>query len=315
MKNQYQYLFGPVPSRRLGRSLGLDLTPYKTCCFDCIFCQLGRTVEKTVIRKEYVPLSDALSEVEGWMKTDGNADYITLSGSGEPTLHSRFGEALEFIGRWAVPSALLTNGALFHLPEVRESAACADVVKISLSAWDQTSFEWVNRPHRQIQFRKVIEGVQAFRKQFQGMLWIEVFIVSGVNSAAKNVAKIAELVKTVSPDKIHLNTVVRPPAEDFAAGLPKDRMKALADLFTPPAGLIPEFNTGAVPGMAANENAILAMLMRRPCTMEQISRTFGMNVNETSKYLGNLMRSNSIRMIHDDRVVYYKAVAGASTSG
>ena len=149
----YKYLFGPVPSRRLGRSLGVDLTPHKTCSLDCVFCQLGRTTEKTIARQEYVPTDKVLAELAEWLDRDGQADYITLSGSGEPTLHSGFGKVLEFIrSKSVIPAVLLTNGTMLQLPEVREAAACANVVKISLSAWNQASYEWVNRPHNQLRF-------------------------------------------------------------------------------------------------------------------------------------------------------------------
>lgn len=131
---KYNHLFGPVPSRRFGRSLGIDLTPYKTCSFDCIFCQLGKTTVKTLERREYVPAAEVIEELDDWIKSGGEADYITLSGSGEPTLHSRFGEIIEFArGASSIPVALLTNGSTLGIPEVRAAAAKADVVKISLS--------------------------------------------------------------------------------------------------------------------------------------------------------------------------------------
>ena len=150
---EYKYLFGPVPSRRFGRSLGVDLTPYKTCSLDCVFCQLGRTTKKTVTRQEYVPTDSVLAELVEWLKRDSQADYITLSGSGEPTLHSRFGDVLEFIrSKTTIPAVLLTNGTMLQFRQVREAAACANVVKVSLSAWDQASYGWVNRPHKQLQF-------------------------------------------------------------------------------------------------------------------------------------------------------------------
>ena len=150
--NKYRYLFGPVPSRRFGRSLGIDLTPHKTCSLDCVFCQLGRTPKKTLERKVYVSTTDVIDEIDVWMQTDGNADYLTLSGSGEPTLHAEFGRILAHLRNQPIPSVLLTNGTLLNLPEVRDAAALAGVVKVSLSAWDQKSFEWVNRPHPQLEF-------------------------------------------------------------------------------------------------------------------------------------------------------------------
>jgi wyosine [tRNA(Phe)-imidazoG37] synthetase (radical SAM superfamily) len=263
----YKYLFGPVPSRRFGRSLGVDLTPYKTCSLDCVFCQLGRTTEKTVTRQEYVPTDNVLTELEQWLETDGQADYITLSGSGEPTLHSGFGKVLEFIrSETAIPAVLLTNGTMLQLPEVREAAACANVVKVSLSAWNQASYGWVNRPHNQLQFDQLVQGQKDFRAQFKGQLWMEVFLIAGMNSMPADVSKIADRAKEIGPDRIQLNTAVRPPAEDFVTALSEERMQALPLLFNPPAEIIAEFRATHASHIQANQATIFSMLRRRPCT-------------------------------------------------
>ena len=304
-----KYLFGPVPSRRLGRSLGVDLTPYKTCSLDCVFCQLGRTKEKTVARKEYTPIDEVIKELEEWLKTDGKADYITLSGSGEPTLHEHFGEVLAFIrDKSTIPSVLLTNGTFLYLPEVRAAASLATVVKVSLSAWDQASYIWVNRPHPELLFDKLVEGQKAFRSQFKGNLWMEVFLVGGMNSEQNDIKKIASLAEEIAPTRIHLNTAVRPPAEDFATPLSRERMEVLTHLFNPPADIIAEFTTEKDLKLQANKETVLAMLRRRPCTAEQIAEGFGMHLNEVSKYLGNLMRADQIRTERKGRKVYYAAV-------
>lgn len=306
-KRKYSYLYGPVPSRRFGRSLGVDLTPLKTCSFDCVFCQLGKTSEKTIARKEYVPIDAVLVEIKSWIETDGDADHITLSGSGEPTLHSGFGKVLKFLKKNTIPSALLTNGSMLSDPEVRAAASYADIVKVSLSAWNQHSFEWVNRPHQQLQFNKIVEGQKKFRARFKGELWMEVFFVAGINSMPENVKKIAAQIKAVKPDRIQLNTVVRPPAEDFAAAVPKDTLGALVGLFDPFAKVIAEFSTDYAQNVRANEETILAMLQRRPCTMGQIAEVFGMHINEVSKYLGKLMQGNHICAVYKKNIVYYKA--------
>ena len=145
--NPYKHLFGPVPSRRFGRSLGVDLTPYKTCSYDCVFCQLGRTTVLTRERKEYVPTQEVIDELDGWLRSSGEADYITLAGSGEPTLHSRFGEIIEFVRKnSSIPVALLTNASLMGDPEVRAAASKANVVKVSLSGGTPALLEKINRP-------------------------------------------------------------------------------------------------------------------------------------------------------------------------
>ena len=304
----YKYLFGPVPSRRFGRSLGVDLTPYKTCSLDCVFCQLGRTMNKTVHRLEYVPTDSVLAELGEWLKRDGQADYITLSGSGEPTLHSGFGKVLEFIrSQTTIPAVLLTNGTMLQLREVREAAACANVVKVSLSAWNQASYGWVNRPHKQLPFDQLVKGQKDFRAQFKGQLWMEVFLVAGMNSMPIDVSQIADHAKEIGPDRIQINTAVRPPAEDFAIALSEDRMQSLRHLFHPTAEIIAEFKAKHANHIQANQATIFSMLKRRPCTAEQIADIFGMHLNEVSKYLGKLMRADQIRAQRERATVYYAA--------
>lgn len=306
MQQSYKYLFGPVPSRRLGRSLGVDLTPFKTCTLNCVFCQLGRTTRKTVARKEYVPVKNVKAELARWVKGGGKTDYITLAGSGEPTLHARFGEVLEFIReRMPFSAVLLSNGTLFTMPEVRKAACQANIVKLSLSAWDQDSFEHINRPHACLKFNQMMDGYRAFRDEFRGKLWIEVFLLWGMNSVPREVEKIAELVGIIKPDAIHLNTAVRPPAEDFAAPVPRKQMEAMAGLFHPRAKIIAEYSSNKTAEIAANETTILAMLRRRPCTACQIADVFGMHLNEVAKYLGKLTRTGVARVCKKGQEVYY----------
>ena len=301
----YRYLFGPVPSRRFGRSLGIDMIPLKTCSLDCVFCQLGRTTNKTLDRNEYVPTADVIAELETWLKSGTEADYLTLSGSGEPTLHAQFGQVLDFLRDKPIPSVLLTNGTLLYLPEVREAASLARVVKVSLNAWDQNSFEWVNRPHQNLDFMTVYKGLQEFRNAFDGELWLEVFLLAGINAMAKDTEKIARLARDLKPDRVHLNTIARPPAEDFAAPVSMAQLEQLAALFDPPAQIAADFTPHRTSKTIADEASILAMLARRPCTMKQVEAAFGMHLNEVSKILGHLMRNDHIRAdIRNDEVYY-----------
>ena len=223
-------------------------------------------------------------------------------------MHSRFGKVLEFIrSKTTIAAVLLTNGTMLQSREVREAAACANVVKVSLSAWDHASYGWVNRPHIQLQFDQLVAGQKDFRAQFKGQLWLEVFLVAGMNSMPANVRKIAELAKEIGPDRIQLNTAVRPPAEDFATALSQERMQALPYLFHPTAEIIAEFKAKHANHMQANQATIFSMLQRRPCTAEQIADIFGMHLNEVSKYLGNLMRTDQIRAERKKNTVYYTA--------
>ncbi|MDI6775507.1 MAG: radical SAM protein [Verrucomicrobiota bacterium] len=309
MKN-WRYLFGPAPSRRLGRSMGVDLVPLKTCTLNCVFCQLGRASRRTLERRDYVPLPDVLAELAEWLRTDGRADYITLAGSGEPTLHARFGEVLDFArANSAIPTALLTNGTLLHLPEVREAARKALLVKVSLSAWDAASFEQVNRPASGLSFERLIKGCLAFRPAFGGLLWLEVFLVPGLNAAPDDVRRIAALAAEIKPDRIHLNTAVRPPAEDFAVPVPEGRMRQLAGLFTPRAEIIAEFKSEHAGRNRITEDALLAVLRRHPGTAPQIAAVFGMRVDKAVRHLGALLRTGKVRAERRDEETYYLDLA------
>ena len=249
--------------------MDVDVTPHKTCTLNCVFCQLGQTTHQTLIRKEYVPTDEVLDELKEWFNSNGQADYITLSGSGEPTLHSRFGDVLDFIrAQSSIPAVLLTNGTLLNQSDVREAASMADVVKISLSGWDDASYGWVNRPHPELQFNSLVRGFKAFRAQFRGALWMEVFLIDGMNSIPMDVKKIAKIAKEIYPDRIHLNTVVHPPAHDFVTPLTKEELDSLTPLFDPHAEVISELKTTRKQRIQATEDSLSEMLRRRPCTAE-----------------------------------------------
>jgi wyosine [tRNA(Phe)-imidazoG37] synthetase (radical SAM superfamily) len=259
-------------------------------------------------RKEYVSVETVLAELGAWIKENGKADYITLSGSGEPTLHSGFGEVLRFIrSHSSIPAVLLTNGTLLHLPEVQEGACHAHIVKVSLSAWDQASFGWMNRPHPELSFLQVVEGQKAFRARFKGQLWLEVFLVAGMNSLPPDVAKIAALAKEIRPDRIHLNTAVRPPSADFVVPVSRERLESLTPLFCPKAEVIAEFEAKQRVEIQASQEEIYSMLQRRPCTAQEIEETFSMHPNEVSKYLGKLLRDKRIRAQVRNNLLYYVA--------
>ena len=306
--NKKKHLFGPVPSRRFGRSLGIDMLPYKTCSFDCVFCQLGPTTHRTVNRDEYVPTADVILELKNWLESGGEADYLTLSGSGEPTLHSHFGDILTYIRSHSnIPSVLLTNGSLLHLPEVREAACLADIVKVSLSAWDDASYRAVNRADESLSFKQLVEGQKIFRNMFTGELWQEVILLDGINASEEAVQNIAQWAEEIAPDRIHINTVVRPPAESFANPVTEARLLKLAEFFGSKAEVIANSSQNLGTEIQANKETILEMLKRRPCTALHISEAFSLHANEVSKYLGQLVRSGHVQVERTAHEVYYTA--------
>lgn len=303
---KYKYIFGPVPSRRFGRSLGVDLIPRKTCTFDCLFCQVGLTSDHTCERREYAPVAEIIAELDAWRKSDGAADFITLSGSGEPTLHTRFGEIISHVKKhMGIPMLLLTNGTLLHIPEVREAAANADIVKASLSAWDEDSFKTVNRPTQGITFEKLVEGEKELAKIKKGELWIEVFVMAGINSEPEQIRKISAIAAGIKPDRVQLNTVARPPADKSAVAVTREKLEQLASLFKPRAEIIATFKTTADDQIAVTCDKIEAMLKRRPCTAGQIAEVFNIHINEALKYITMLLDSDRIRQSRQGTEIYF----------
>jgi wyosine [tRNA(Phe)-imidazoG37] synthetase (radical SAM superfamily) len=296
----FRYLFGPVPSRRLGRSLGVDLVPFKTCTLDCVFCQLGATPVTTQERRDYVPIADVIAELKDWLRLGNQADFITLSGSGEPTLHSRFGEILEFARQTAAArTALLSNGTTFSLPEVRSAATHADVVKLSLSAWDQASFEKVNRPCAGLAFEQILAGYHDFRRQFRGQLWLEVFLVPGINTSEDNVRRIAGIAAGIQPDRIQLNTAIRPAADTSVGVTPETEVRRLAELFTPRGEVIADYHGNHTSKPPPDADAVLALLGRHPSTIADMARTFALSVDQAAD-LVRVLRNDG-RLIGEDK--------------
>ncbi len=301
------YIFGPVPSRRLGRSLGVDLAPFKTCTYDCIYCQLGPTTDHTMERGEWFPLDDIVAELEA--KLDTGPDYITLGGSGEPTLYSRIGELIERIRSMTdVPVAVLTNGSLLWQKEVRRGLIDANLVIPSLDAGDPSTFEAVNRPVSGITFDKMVEGLVTFNSEYGGDLWLEVFLLDGYNTAVNDVKRIADHALKIRPDRVQLNTVTRPPSEEFALAVNQERMKELAELFTPRAEVIADFRS--VHGEAdftSTRDDIVKMLQRRPCTVADIADGLGIHRNEVVKYIEELFERGLLEQKKVEGKVYYFA--------
>ncbi|MBN1504698.1 MAG: radical SAM protein [Candidatus Eisenbacteria bacterium] len=308
-KEHFRYLYGPVPSRRLGRSLGVDLVPLKTCTYDCIYCQLGRTTDKTCKRKEYVAVDEVVAELERKLATLDTPDYISLSGSGEPTLNSGIGDLIRRIkGISKVPVAVLTNGSLLWRAEVQDALMAADLVIPSLDAGDERLFHYVNRPHTSISFERVVDGIAAFTARFPGKVWLEVFLLAGVTDMPSEVKKTAALAKRIAPARVQLNTVARPAAEGFALPVPHDKMLSIKSLFAGGADIIAE----APPEIAraagtfeAGDEEMLSLLSRRPCTAADVAKGLKLNVTEALKQLELLRAAGKVTVISSGGRTFY----------
>jgi wyosine [tRNA(Phe)-imidazoG37] synthetase (radical SAM superfamily) len=310
-----RYAFGPVPSRRLGRSLGVDLVPPKTCTFDCVYCQLGRTTDLTVERACRAPVDDVLADVARRLAAE--PDYLTVSGSGEPTLHSEVGAVIRGLHELSdVPVAVLTNGSLLYLPEVRRALRAADRVIPSLDVPDEALFRAVNRPHPALTFDGLVEGLVRFRDEYDGVLALEVLLLGGVTDSVDVVTRLVPLVERLAPDVVQLGTVIRPPAEagvravspevlhERAALLP-GVVEVTVDVAPPPVD---------APLAAAAADAV-ELVARRPCTVDDVAAGLGIHPGEALKLLRALSLEGRVETRREGQRTYYVAARTDEKTG
>ena len=306
-------VYGPVSSRRLGRSLGVDVVPYKTCTYDCIYCQLGRTTHKTVERHGWMPVEELLQQIASRLST--RPDWITIGGSGEPTLYANMGALIRKIKEMtAIPVAVLTNGSLLWSKQIREDLLPADLVIPSLDAGNAELFKYVNRPHQSISFERMVEGLIQFRREYAGQYWLEVLLVGGITGIAGPVEQIAAIAEQINPDRIHLNTVVRPPAEAYAMPVAMDLLQCYAAAFGDKATVIADCAAkDAKAHTEADLDELLELLSRRPCTLEDIASFLGLHRAEALKCMDHLLAAGRVQREFQSNRPFYRAVPGQAT--
>ena len=307
---KYHYLFGPVPSRRLGRSLGVDIIPLKTCTQNCIYCQLGKDAPQTFQRKDYVSIEAVLSELEQKINEGPEADFITISGSGEPTLHSQLGELIDNIHKLTdIPVAVITNSTLLSDPAVRRDCCKADVVLPSLDAGDPETFKKMNHPHPDLDFDQFAEGLIRFRKEYTGKLWLEVFFCDGVNTDKAAIDNIAEQIRRINPDKVQINTSVRPIVHAEAARVSEQRLNEIATQLDQSVEVITDFSKHTEnAGKKADLQIILETLRRRPCTLDDLCDGLGLSKEQLHPALVKLEALSRITGETINQKFYYKAI-------
>ncbi len=308
----YKYLFGPVPSRRLGLSLGVDLVPHKTCSLNCIYCECGKTTNLTVERREYVPVDDVIKELEDYFQNHPTPDYITFSGSGEPCLNSRIGDVIEFIRKRKpqVPIAVLTNGTLLGQEEVKKALLKADLVMPSLDGASASALQTLNRPHTSIDIEGYIEELVAFQAEFRGKFALEIFILPGCNNTMEELVALKAAIKRINPDMIQLNTLDRPGVVSNIPSATLQELEEVADFFKPfPVEIISAAHARKELTSFRDdiESAILETVLRRPCTLEDLASILGSHINEINKYLGTLEKAGKIEPVRQERGLFYQA--------
>ncbi len=302
-----KYIFGPVPSRRLGLSLGIDIIPFKTCTLSCVYCQLGATGRTTLERREYVPSADVLAELRVYLADNPAPDWITFSGSGEPTLHSGIGGIIRGIrAMTGIPVCVITNGTLMTDPSIRRDLLDADAVMPSLDAAREESFRAVCRAHPDLRVAAVIEGLAAFRREYRGKIWLEILLVAGLNDSPDDLAALRDAAGAIDPDSIQLNTIARPPADKSAMPLSRERMEEIRAFFGDRAEIIASFATGGKETRTVTPDDVFSSVRRHPGTAEEIAAALGAETTEVERMLAELLEDGKVRSVDFDGKIWWE---------
>ena len=308
-----KYCFGPVPSRRLGRSLGVDILPMKTCNLNCVYCELGITEKFTCDRAEYIPVQEIKQDIETVFRSGRHPfDVLTFTASGEPCLHSRLGELIEFAKALSgKPVVVLTNGTLVGDPVVRHDLCKADIILPSLDAVLPRSFRKVNRPAACVDIDSIVQGMTDLSRQFDGEMWLEVLLVKGLNDSDQDIKALKEAIDQIKPCRVQLNSVARPPAEPWAKPVSSDRMEEIRRFLGSRAEVVVDFHSRLKEGfLPVVEVEILETLKRRPMTAYDISEILSIDPEITSTVLEKMLRNSLItKEIFQERT-YYRPYAG-----
>ena len=308
------HIFGPVMSRRLGRSLGIDLLPFKTCSYDCVYCECGATTHITTKRAEFFPTEEVISQLDTVLRERPTLDYITFAGSGEPTLSLSIGRIIRHL-KTAYPEykvAVLTNGSLLGNKEVAADLSQADLVIPTLTSTSQETFEKIHRPYPGLLTKTIISDILEFRKEFHGEIWLEIFLIPDLNTSLEELASLRDVIDKIQPARIQLNTLDRPAAEDWVTapdpGELENIRKYFAELKIPVdvAGVCCEQPDVCRAGESTHEQ-ILKTLRIRPSTVEDLASMTGLHHHEVAKYLSGLLEEGTVHIQRGKRGVFYFA--------
>lgn len=299
----YKYIFGPIPSRRLGLSIGVSTIPKKYCNYSCIYCQLGRTNHLTNTRENFFPLDEILKEFEEYLKdlNDNNKfDVISLVGEGEPTLYSDLNDLILGLKKFtSKPIVVITNGGLLNDKDVQNALLNADIVMPSINYFDEESFRKIHRPHGKIKYEDTYNALVEFSKIYKGELWLEVMLLENINDDKDSILKIKKLIDNVNHSRVYVNTAVRPPAESYVKPCSKETLE-FAEKTLGGTSIENLISKGFFSEIEDNYEAILSIIKRHPmnefeiksflesrnCSEEEIEKILNSLKKEVSFYKG-----------------------------
>ena len=310
---QYNHIFGPVPSRRLGISLGIDLVTHKICSLDCVYCECGKTTQLTLERREYVRFEDVIKELDYYWQHNADPDYITFSGSGEPTLNSRLGDVIEYIKlkKPHIKVAVLTNSTLFSDPCVRKELLKADLVVPSLDAVSKKGFARINRPDQKLEIHKLVRGIETFAKEYNGKLWLEVLILPGINDGKSDILLLRDAIKKINPDLVQINTLDRPGTVlDIKPASKSDLEKVIQTIGFPNIEIIAKVDGQIKAGIQREDvkAAIIETIHRRPCTKKDLLQILGVEKQVIDNNITLLEKEKKIIGKARERGVFYQTL-------
>ncbi|MBT3175569.1 MAG: radical SAM protein [Desulfobacula sp.] len=310
---KYNHIFGPVPSRRLGISLGIDLVTHKICSMDCIYCECGKTTQLTLERREYVRFEDVKNELDHYWNHNVDPNYITFSGSGEPTLNSRIGEVIEYIKEKKpdIKVAVLTNSSLFSDPAVRKALLKADLVVPSLDAASKKGFARINRSNKGLEVNKLVKGIETFAKEYQGRLWLEVFILPKINDGKSDLLKLKDAIKKINPDLVQINTLDRPGTLlDIKPASRSELEKVVHTIGFHNIEIIANVDSQIKAGIQRKDvkAAIIETIHRRPCTKKDLLQILGVEKKVIDNNINLLEKEKKIIGKTRERGVFYQTL-------
>jgi len=303
----FKYIFGPVHSRRLNLSLGIDLFEKKTCTYDCIYCECGKTSVLTLEPVTFPEKTLILKELELFLKQNPCLDFITFSGKGEPTLYKNFYDIAKFLKQMfpEFPLALLTNGSLLYKEEIQEALNFIDVICPTLTTIDENLFKKIHRPHTSYKLDCLIKGLETTVKKFKNKVWLEIFILKNLNDDLMHLTRLSKFVNNLKPAKVQINSVDRPPADDIAISPERNSLFKIANLFENSELLVYKDLSKKIKITKNIKEKILSLISRRPSTDKDIMEVFNIEKTLLDKYLKELLAQKKIKISSCKRGIFY----------